>query len=233
MCARDFDVIVTARREEPLRRLSTEIEAAGRKARVVVCDLGAEGGAAELFRACEDAQIEVLVNNAGYGLAGRFAELDGHRGMIALNIGALTELSRLFAPGMIARGRGRILNVASTAAFQPGPYMAVYCATKAYVLSFSLALKEELRGSGVTCTVLCPGATATEFAAVSGASENLFSEGKTMGARKVAEIGYRAMMRGRGTVITGLLNRLMAFSTRLAPRAFTARMAAGILRPKK
>ncbi len=233
-CARDFDLILAARREAPLRELARTIEAGGRKAKVVVCDLGAPGGAAELYRACENEDVEVLVNNAGYGLAGRFAELpmDGQTGEVDLNIRALTELSRLFVPQMIARKRGRILNVASTAAFQPGPFMTVYCATKAYVLSFSLALQEELRGTGVTVTALCPGATSTEFAAVSGASTNLFAQGRIMSAQAVAEIGYRAMQRGRGMVVTGLRNRLMTFSTRFAPRGLTARIAAGILRPK-
>ena len=233
-CARDYDVILTARREAPLQDLARQIEADGRKTKVVVCDLGSANGPAELARACEGLEVEILINNAGYGLAGRFAELptDGQAGEIDLNIRALTSLSRLFVPAMIERKRGRILNVASTAAFQPGPFMSVYCASKAYVLSFSLALNEELRGTGVTATALCPGPTATEFAQVSGASENLFSKKKTMSAKRVAELGYRALRRGKGTVITGLQNRLMAFSTRLVPRGFTARMAAGMMRPK-
>ena len=233
-CARDFDVILTARREEPLLRLAREIEAMGRKTKIVICDLGLTGGPAELASACEGYEVEVLVNNAGYGLAGRFAELpvEGQTGEIDLNIRALTALSRLFAPAMVARKRGRILNVASTAAFQPGPFMSVYCATKAYVLSFSLALNEELRGTGVTSTALCPGPTATEFADVSGASKNLFTPNNTMTAREVAETGYRAMIQGKGTVVAGLQNRLMAFSTRLVPRGFTARMAANMMRPK-
>ncbi len=233
-CARDYDVILTARREAPLRELARQIEVGGRKTKVVVCDLGASNGPAELAQACESLEVQVLVNNAGYGLAGRFAELplDGQAGEIDLNIRALTVLSRLFVPGMIARKNGRILNVASTAAFQPGPFMSVYCATKAYVLSFSLALNEELRGTGVTATALCPGPTATEFAQVSGASAGLFAKEKTMTSQEVAELGYRAMKLGQGTIITGLQNRLMAFSTRLVPRSLTARMAAAIMRPR-
>ena len=233
-CARDFDVILTARREAPLQELARVIEAGGRKAKVVVCDLGSAGGAEQLAAACAELEVDVLVNNAGYGLAGRFAELPvaGQTGEVDLNIRALTELSRLLVPGMVERGRGRILNVASTAEFQPGPYMAVYCATKAYVLSFSVALGEELRGTGVTVTALCPGATASEFAAVSGASAKLFAKGSTMSASDVAEIGYRAMKRGKRIAVAGMKNRLIALSTRLVSRGMAARMAAGILRPK-
>lgn len=233
-CARDFDVILTARREAPLQELARAIEAGGRKAKVVVCDLGSAGGAEQLAAACAELEVDVLVNNAGYGLAGNFAELPvaGQTGEVDLNIRALTELSRLLVPGMIKRGRGRILNVASTAAFQPGPYMAVYCATKAYVLSFSVALGEELRGTGVTVTALCPGATASEFAAVSGANAKLFAEGATMSASGVAEIGYQAMRRGKGVVVAGMQNRLMAFSTRFVSSGIAARIAAGIMRPK-
>lgn len=236
-CARDYDVILTARREEPLRELAAGLQARGangRRTKVVVCDLGAPGGPAELARACEGDEVEVLVNNAGYGLAGRFSELPiaGQIGELDLNIRALTELSRLFVPAMIARKQGRILNVASTAAFQPGPFMSVYCATKAYVLSFSVALNEELRGTGVTATALCPGATATEFAKVSGASSNLFAEGKTMTSAAVAEIGYRAMRQGKGIAVAGFRNRMMALSVRLVSRGAAAKIAAGIMRPK-
>ena len=233
-CARDYDVVVTARREEPLCELAQLLEGGGRKTKVVVCDLGAPAGPGELARACEGLEVEVLVNNAGYGLAGRFVEMPaaGQLGEVDLNVRALTELSCLLVPGMIARGRGRILNVASTAAFQPGPFLTVYCATKAYVLSFSQALHEELRGTGVTCTALCPGPTKSEFATVSGASAKLFSERNTMSAKEVAEIGYRAMQKGASMKIAGAQNRLMAFSTRLVPRAFTARIAANMMRPK-
>jgi len=233
-CAREFDVILTARREAPLRELAASLEAGGRKAKVVVCDLGSVGGAAELARACEGLEVEVLVNNAGYGLAGRFAELpvDGQVGQVDLNIRALTELSRWMVPAMVAKGRGQILNVASTAAFQPGPFMAVYCATKAYVLSFSLALREELRGTGVTVTALCPGATESEFAGVSGASPKLFAKGNTMSASEVALLGYRAMRRGKGLTVTGTRNRLMAFSTRLVSRGMATKIAAGMMRPR-
>jgi short-subunit dehydrogenase len=232
-CARDYDLILTARREAPLKELAQSLEANGRKTKIVICDLGAPGGPAELARACNGLEVEVLINNAGFGLAGCFAELpmDRQTGELDILIRALTELSRLFLPAMIARRKGYILNVASTAAFQPGPFMAVYCASKAYVLSFSLALNEEMRGTGVTVTALCPGATDSEFATVSGASPKLFGKHKTMTAGKVARMGYIAMKKGKGTVITGLKNRLMAFSTRLAPRSFTARMAANILRP--
>ena len=171
----------------------------------------------------------MLINNAGVGMLGFFADLDMQKqmDMLQLNVNALTHLCRLYAPGMIARKKGYILNVASTAAFQPGPLMAVYYASKAYVVSFSEALHNELKDAGVTVTVLCPGPTTTEFQKRARMeSTKLFAGGNAMDAAKVAEIGYAAMQKGKSLVVAGARNALMAFGTRFAPR----QMAAGLAR---
>jgi short-subunit dehydrogenase len=169
----------------------------------------------------------VLVNGAGFGGYGRFAEQDAglQAGMIQVNLVALTQLTRLLLPGMIARGRGRVLNVSSTAAFQAGPGQAVYYATKSYVLLLSEALAGEVEGTGVTVTCLCPGPTATGFAERADVDgTRLFSRPAQPG--EVAAAGYRALMRGDPLVITGFVNRAFAFGTRLVPRRVAAAIAA-------
>src|SRR4029077_18852311 len=169
----------------------------------------------------ENIPIEVLVNNAGFGLGGEFIETDLQRelDMIQVNIGALTHLTKLFLPAMIRRRSGRVMNVASTAAFQPGPLMAVYYATKAYVLSFSEALAEELRHTGVTVTALCPGPTETGFAAAAGVgAARLFTLMKPSSSAAVARTGYKAMKRGRRVVGHGLISKLLTQSLRITPR---------------
>ncbi len=169
----------------------------------------------------ESVAVDILVNNAGYGKLGAFAEVAGEEslGQIDLNIRALTQLTRLFLPPMIAKRSGKILNVASTAGFQPGPLMAVYYASKAYVISFSEALANELKGSGVTVTCLCPGATETGFAARAGNEvTRVFQSVRPMTPKAVARIGYRALMKGKTLVIAGFLNRVMAESVRISPR---------------
>lgn len=230
LAADGHDVALVARSAE---RLAAEAEELSRRhgiaAHVFAADLAPAGAADDLVRELSRAGLEpeVLVNNAGFGLRGAFAGSDPDTldDMIRLNVLALTRLTRLVLPGMLERGRGRVLNVASTAAFQPGPGMAVYYATKAYVLSFSEALAVELAGSGVTVTTLCPGPTATGFAAAAGLeSSHLFRVGNVMTAREVARQGYAGMRQGRRVIVTGARNRLLAFGTRLAPR----RMSAGI-----
>ena len=166
-------------------------------------------------------EVDVLVNNAGFGEWGLFgrADLAGQLDMIQVNVTALTELTRLALPGMIRRRAGRILNVASTAGFAPGPLLAVYYATKAYVLSFSEAIANELKGTGITVTTLCPGPTRTGFAVRAGTAQtNLFHSPNVMEAAPVAEAGYRGMLRGKVIVIPGLANKLLIQSIRLGPR---------------
>jgi uncharacterized protein len=166
--------------------------------------------------------VETLVNNAGYGIKGAFADMDeaAEIGMVELNIRALTALCRRFLPGMIARGKGGIVNLASTAAFAPGPLMAVYYASKSYVLSFSRALGNEVAGKGVTITAICPGVTATGFqerASLENARVTRLMPSMT--AEQVAAIGYRGYRAGKNVVVTGTMNRLMAVSSRFAPTA--------------
>ncbi len=178
-------------------------------------------------RICEElgaTPVEILINNAGFGVSGPFAEIDweSEARLIQVNVAALAHLTRLFLPGMLARGSGRILNVASTAAFVPGPFMTAYYASKAFVRSFSEGLAEELRGTGVTATVLCPGPTHTGFAATAGVSAARLFHGPVMDAGDVARIGFEAMMAGRREVIAGRRNRWMLFFTRFAPRSTLA-----------
>ena len=196
-------------------------------------DLGRTGACAELAAelGARDLAPSVLVNNAGVGVYGPFSGCDAEAvaALIALNITALTTLTRLLLPGMLARRQGRILNVASTAAFQPGPLMAAYFASKAYVLSFSEAIQAELAGSGVTVTCLCPGPTATGFAARArmGAAR-LFQHG-VMDSDRVAAAGFRACIAGRRLAVPGVLNNLHLAALRLSPRWLVPRVVRALL----
>jgi len=217
------DLVLVARRQAELEELAGTLkEQYGAAAQVVAADLAVPDAAAKvLAEVGPDPRIDVLVNNAGFGGHGAFAsrDRDSDLRMVAVNITALTDLTKLVLPGMVARGRGRVLNVASTAAFQPGPFMAVYYASKAYVLSLSEALAEELSGTGVTVTCLCPGVTDTEFHAVAGTDAQPLTQGMlSMSAASVAEAGYKAMMRGKRVEIPGLHNKFGAQSVRFAPR---------------
>lgn len=227
--ARDgHDVILVARSEGKLLALAEELrQLHGVQASVIAEDLSLPGAAERVVQATEGTTVDFLVNNAGFGVYGAFIDTDGAREleMIRLNVIALTELTKLYLPGMAERGDGRVLNVASTAAFQPGPGMAVYFATKAYVLSFSEAVAEEMRGTGVTVTALCPGATHTEFAAGARMEKsNLFQQPGIMDAATVAQEGYEAMMRGTVVAITGARNKVLAQSVRFVPRAVIRRL---------
>jgi uncharacterized protein len=223
--ARDgHDVVLVARNEAKLQEVARDLEKHHKvTAHVIAADLARPDAPREIFEATRERriQIDVLVNNAGFGLGGKFAETDLQRelDMIQVNIAAVTHLTKLFLGGMVARGSGRIMNVASTAAFQPGPLMAVYYATKAYVLSFSEAIGEELNGTGVTVTALCPGPTYTEFAdRAQIKNTGLFKYMAPMTSMDVARIGYRAMKRGKRVAITGVRNKLTAQSVRVSPR---------------
>lgn len=203
-------------------------------ARSFPLDLAATAAPQFLFDqlAREEIAVDMLVNNAGFGRLGPFAgiPIEESLGQITLNVTALTHLTRLFLPAMLARKSGRILNVASTAGFQPGPMMAVYYATKSYVISFSEALAEEVRGTGVTVTCLCPGVTDTEFQKRAGTEgTTLFRRQRPMDAATVARGGYRAMMQGKPLLISGLKNWLLAESLRIAPRRLVTAVSRKIL----
>jgi short-subunit dehydrogenase len=226
-------LVLVARRKERLEAIATELRSAHAvKVDVVPADLATPGGAARVVEQAGrlGAQIEFLVNNAGFGASGAFAELELAREleMIQLNIASLVILTRSFLPGMIARRSGRILNIGSTAGFPPGPFMAVYYASKAFVNSFSEALWYELKGTGVTATVSCPGATATEFADVAGNSRSLLFRLGAANPKAVAAQGYRAMMKGKPMVIHGFKNKLTVQSLRISPRAVARAIAASL-----
>jgi short-subunit dehydrogenase len=217
-----WDLALVARSEGRLKELAAELQSAhGIRARVVVADLANAGAADEVMQRLEGVEIEAVVNNAGFGTAGEFVKTDlgAQLEMIQVNIAALTHLTRLVLPAMVARRRGAILNVASTAAFQPGPLMAVYYATKAYVLSFSEAIGDELRDSGVTVTALCPGPTETGFAAAAKMEgSRLFKLSRPASSSDVARAGYEGMKSGKRIVIPGVKNKLLAQSIRVSPR---------------
>jgi short-subunit dehydrogenase len=222
----DHDLILTARREAELRTLAAELS--GCACHVIPLDLANPTGPKTLFDAvaAKGLTVDVLINNAGFGDLGPFANADLGKmlRMIQLNVTALTELTGLFLPGMISRLRARILNVGSVAGFQPGPFMAVYYATKAYVNSFSEALANELAGTGVSVTCLCPGPTRTEFAVAAGMEQTeLFTVGSVADARTVAAAGLRAMRRGKRLVVTGFRNRAFLFAERFLPRGVVIR----------
>jgi short-subunit dehydrogenase len=181
-------------------------------------------------------EVDVLVNNAGFGVYGLFAEtpLEKELEMIQVNVAALTHLTKLFLPGMIGRRRGKILNVASTAGFQPGPLMAVYYATKAYVLSFSEALANETRGTGVTVTALCPGPTITEFQKTAGLEDTrLFNNPFVLSAADAARAGYEGLRAGKSVVVPGIANALLVQAERLSPRRITTAISRKLQESKK
>ncbi|MGA1597582.1 MAG: SDR family NAD(P)-dependent oxidoreductase [bacterium] len=221
-------VILTARSLDRLEVLSSELqERFSCTVHVVPLDLAQPGAAIALFEEVRQSglSVDVLVNNAGFGLQGPFLEhrVDDERRLLELNVQALTELCHLYGAEMVERGSGQIMNVASIAAFQAGPYLASYYASKAYVLSFSEALAHELRSQGVSVTALCPGPTRTEFFRNAGMTGTSLSRSPVMmSAAEVAQCGWRGMQQGKQVVITGRLNQLLAFSTRLSPRRWTS-----------
>jgi short-subunit dehydrogenase len=229
LAKRSHRLVLAARRQDRLEAIAAEVG----NARVVPTDLSQPGAAARLVADCDSAgeEIDLLVNNAGFGLRGMFVELDAtrQREMIDLNVAALTDLCRLVAPRLAERKSGAILNVASTAAFQPGPKMAVYFATKAFVLSFTEALHEELKPHGVKVSALCPGPTRTEFGEVAGFGQDSRFDRIAMTAEEVVRQGLDGLDANKAVVITGALNKAGAWGTRFLPRS-TIRRIAGALK---
>jgi len=229
------NLILVARRAERLHELRAEISATQNVA--VECyatDLVAPHAPQRLYAQLQQAgwQVDVLINNAGHGLYGQTWSLPWEQlhHMLELDIVVLTHLTRLFVADMVTRGRGYVLQVASLGAFQPTPTYAAYAAAKSYVLSFGEALHYELRSTGVTCTVLCPGVTRTEFFTVAGQQLTAYQRMTMMDSATVARIGIRAMLQGRSSVIAGRLNSLLAGGTRLMPRQVLAAIAARLMR---
>jgi short-subunit dehydrogenase len=223
-----YDVVLVARSAARLAELADSLARdCGVAARPLVADLADPAAPAEIFAQVSATPVDLLINNAGFGLRGAFAETDwaAESRLLQVNVAALAHLTKLFLPAMVRRGAGRILNVASTAAFVPGPFMAMYYASKAFVLSFSEALANEVEGTGVSVTVLCPGPTRTGFAEAAGIAGSKLFGGPTMEAAEVARQGYDAMMAGKTSVIAGARNRWMMRGARLLPRNWTAGQA--------
>ncbi|MDL2206753.1 SDR family oxidoreductase [Eubacteriales bacterium OttesenSCG-928-N13] len=220
-----YDLVLVARSEDKLQSLKQELEQAGKiKATVLAIDLTQPNAADEVFQFTEQQQLTIsaLVNNAGFADFGAFAQCDWAKqaGMVQLNITTLMQLTRHYLPQMIERKSGKILNIASIAAFEPGPLMSVYYASKAFVLSFTEALSVEIKGTGVSITALCPGPTKTGFEARAnlGAS-GLFKNLKNATAQDVAAFGYRNLTKGKVVAIPGVMNKLITLGGRMMPKA--------------
>ncbi|WP_411334168.1 SDR family NAD(P)-dependent oxidoreductase [Metabacillus indicus] len=215
-----YRLVLAARSEEILQKLAEELKPAP----VIVKrkDLSDMNQVRELYEElkAESVQVDVLVNNAGFGLYGEFVRTSAEEelNMIDLNIKSITLLAKLFAPDMAARGSGHILNVASTAAFQPGPLMAVYYATKAYVLSFSEAIENELKGTGVSVSVLCPGPTKTGFSDRANLGQSKLFKSGVMDVKEVADAAYKGLHKKKTVIIPGLKNKMLAAAVRFMPR---------------
>ena len=224
LAQRGHALVLTARSEATLERVAAELRSLGSPDVIVLpADLALRSETESLLDriAARGLVIETLINNAGFAALGVFAELSEPEqlDMVQVNVASLVLLTRRLVPAMVARGRGRIMNVASVAGFQPGPWMATYYASKAFVVSFSESIGRELRGTGVTVTTLCPGPTATALAERARmASTLLFRMGNTMSANEVADAGVRRLDRG-GLVVPGLINKLLIQSQRISPRA--------------
>ncbi len=218
-----YDLVITARNETKLNELANGIKNNHNvNVKVIAKDLSKQNAGEEIFNELKNENIvtDVLINNAGFGVFDNYwnVELQDEKNMLQVNIMALAELTNLFAKDMVSRGGGKILNVASTAAFQPGPTMAGYYASKAFVLSYSQAVDFELRKKGVQVSTLCPGPTITEFQVRANMEEiNLFKKGVTMNAKEVAQIGYNGLMKGKSVIIAGTMNKISAMSSKISP----------------
>jgi uncharacterized protein len=229
------DLVLVARNKAKLDELKKELEAQyGISVYVIAKDLSVNDATKELEEEKKKAGIDIdyLINNAGFGDFGMFTETNWHKEleMINLNITALTQCTKLYLQDMVVRGTGKIMNVASTAAFQPGPTMAVYCATKAYVLSFTEAISNEVANKGITVTALCPGATESGFQAAAAMQHNaLFNNKKLPTAKQVAVYGYAAMLKGKTVAVHGFMNTIMASSVGFMPRALVLKVSRKLL----
>jgi len=237
LAQRPCDLVLVARGREAMEEVAARCrKEAGINAMVLSADLSDAASPQRIYDQLQGAgtAIDILVNNAGFGIHGRFVdtEIGQDLALLQVNMVSLTHLTRLFLPGMVQRGWGRVLDVASTAAFVPGPFMGLYYASKAYVLSHSLALGYEMRSTGVRVTCLCPGPTATDFQRRAQVETSRLFKGHVMDARTVAMAGCRAMWRGKALVIPGLNNRLSAFGARFAPHWVLTAAAASFNRDR-
>jgi short-subunit dehydrogenase len=233
------NLVLVARNSEKLNELKIELEKQfGIEVFNIIKDLSLPNAAQEVYNETHAQKIEInyLINNAGFGDFGAFKNTNPKKelAMLRLNIEALTQFCKLYVHDMVKVGAGKIMNIASTAAFQPGPDMAVYYATKAYVLHFSEAIAEELKKDNITVTTLCPGATESGFSTVASLeNSNLFKDKNLPSSKEVAQYAYKAMMKGKGVAIHGVMNYLMANSVRLTPRNVVLKVVKYIQRERK
>ncbi|MFA5117218.1 MAG: SDR family oxidoreductase [Candidatus Omnitrophota bacterium] len=233
-----YNLVLLSRREDKLKQLASALEKEFKiKTIILPRDLSVAGAAQEIYDLIKkrDVLISGLVNNAGFLVYGEFSRSawEEEARMLQVNLTALVHLTKLFLPEMIHRGQGMILNVGSIGSFSPGPLNALYCATKSFVLSFSEALGEELKGSGVRVTALCPGGTKTEFAERADIGQTFIHTFGVMSAGQVAAIGYQALMSGKRVCVPGLLNRMIVFLIRFSPRGLVARMSKWMMKRRK
>jgi hypothetical protein len=229
-----YSVVLVARRGDLLEKLSQELQQKhpNQRFEVFVADLGEASERQRLHGHTQSKGVEILINNAGFGLFGDFVQIlwDKCNAMLQLDVVALTHLTHLYVADMVKAGKGRVMQIASTGAYQPTPTYAAYSAAKAYVLSFGVALNHELKGTGVSCTVVSPGVTATEFLQVSGQNITWYQKATRMDSPTVAKIGVRAMMNGRSSIVTGWVNAFMAWSTRFMPLNLSAVVSKALMK---
>jgi hypothetical protein len=233
LAARGAALVLVARRTELLEGVAQEIRSAsGVAVKTLVADLAEESGREGVAEALRDTDIDILINNAGLGLYGESLKIPWtkERTMLAVDVMAVAHAIKLFVPGMVARGYGRVLNLSSIAAFQPTPYYASYGGAKAFVLAYSEALNYELRGTGVTVSAISPGITKTEFLRVSGQQPTVYQRFAMMESADVARIGIAGMLRGKSSIVPGPLNALTIASGRFSPRALVLPLAAWMMR---
>jgi short-subunit dehydrogenase len=234
LAAEGADLVLVARRKEALEDIAARIRADHAvKTDVEAADLGLPGEPERIFESLRSRgiSVSVLANNAGFGAYGVFDAIDvrTEESLIDLDVKAVVRMTRLFAPPMRAAGFGRILLTASVGAYSPSPLYAVYCAAKAFVLSYGVAIRHELRGTGVSVTVLSPGVVRTDFHRVAGHEDNRFKKATGMEAAPVARAAVLGLLRGKAEVVPGFVNKGLAFSTRLFPRPLQAAMAGGFM----